>query len=463
MQKYTRSDAQSFYDAMIFNMDSIGKYMHEITLHQQQTPQVLKQKKLMQTQEDHSNPISALNVDSLKVDLVVIQTTCFEERRHSLSRDQLQKQLDKDEFQEDGSIAAFWGGKKPVQEVHLFKVYIDYGQSMTAAKSVAERTRHQRQYERRGNKRQMQTQESKIDTGLKHWMLIDIKLFMMKKAMAELPNFKKIFRKWDSTIALLSNLNIKIKSLKSGQHGQILNETSNKAKIEKEIDVLETMNIELEHSVVILRKENETLKLRLQRLKTVFANVALKNDLRKLKGNSVDTKFDKTSVLGKPVLPSLRNQSVVRQLNAFKSARAQMSKQRFASQVDDIGFLLIGLPAVYEKTSPRSDLRWKPMGRIFKSIGLSEPFSKVDSLDDVTENDVLITTLEQDVTRNIGDMEELHQLDRLECMGYYVDRPLCKNVINLKWLWKNKRDEENTVIRNKSRLVAKGICLKGRN
>ncbi|GKE53280.1 hypothetical protein Tco_1488436 [Tanacetum coccineum] len=26
--------------------------------------------------------------------------------------------------------------------------------------------------------------------------------------------------------------------------------------------------------------------------------------------------------------------------------------------------------AVYEKTSPRSDLRWKPMGRIFKSVGL---------------------------------------------------------------------------------------------
>ncbi|GKF77583.1 hypothetical protein Tco_0230053, partial [Tanacetum coccineum] len=32
-------------------------------------------------------------------------------------------------------------------------------------KSIAERTRHQRQYERRVNKRQMQTQESKIDTG----------------------------------------------------------------------------------------------------------------------------------------------------------------------------------------------------------------------------------------------------------------------------------------------------------
>nr|GFA38291.1 hypothetical protein [Tanacetum cinerariifolium] len=41
-----------------------------------------------------------------------------------------------------------------------------------------------------------------------------------------------------------------------------------------------------------------------------------------------------------------------------------------------------------------------------------------------------------------------------------VDSPLCTNVINLKWLWKNKRDEENTVIRNKSRLVAKGYAQK---
>nr|GEZ36153.1 hypothetical protein [Tanacetum cinerariifolium] len=40
------------------------------------------------------------------------------------------------------------------------------------------------------------------------------------------------------------------------------------------------------------------------------------------------------------------------------------------------------------------------------------------------------------------------------------DRPLCKNVINMKWLWKNKHNEENTIIRNKSRLVAKGYAQK---
>nr|GFA86966.1 hypothetical protein [Tanacetum cinerariifolium] len=55
--------------------------------------------------------------------------------------------------------------------------------------------------------------------------------------------------------------------------------------------------------------------------------------------------------------------------------------------------------------------------------------------------------------------EELHQFDRLD-VWKLVDRPLCKNVINMKWLWKNKCDKENTIIRNKSRLVAKGYAQK---
>ncbi|GJR44805.1 retrovirus-related pol polyprotein from transposon TNT 1-94 [Tanacetum coccineum] len=39
-----------------------------------------------------------------------------------------------------------------------------------------------------------------------------------------------------------------------------------------------------------------------------------------------------------------------------------------------------------------------------------------------------------------------------------VDKPFSKNVIKLKWLWKNKNDEDQTVIRNKARLVAKGYA-----
>nr|GFC05543.1 putative Gag-Pol polyprotein [Tanacetum cinerariifolium] len=64
-------------------------------------------------------------------------------------------------------------------------------------------------------------------------------------------------------------------------------------------------------------------------------------------------------------------------------------------------------------------------------------------------------------SENINQAEQRNSIsfDRLD-VWELVDRPLCTNVINLKWLWKNKRDEENTVIRNKSRLVAKGYAQK---
>ncbi|GJU26774.1 retrovirus-related pol polyprotein from transposon TNT 1-94 [Tanacetum coccineum] len=51
--------------------------------------------------------------------------------------------------------------------------------------------------------------------------------------------------------------------------------------------------------------------------------------------------------------------------------------------------------------------------------------------------------------------EKLHQFDRLG-VRVLVDKPFGKTVIGLKWLWKNKKDEESNVIRNKARLVAKG-------
>ncbi|GJR07210.1 retrovirus-related pol polyprotein from transposon TNT 1-94 [Tanacetum coccineum] len=53
--------------------------------------------------------------------------------------------------------------------------------------------------------------------------------------------------------------------------------------------------------------------------------------------------------------------------------------------------------------------------------------------------------------------EELHQFDRLQ-VWELVDKPFGKTVIKLKWLWKNKKDEDQTVIRNKARLVAKGYA-----
>ncbi|GKF81132.1 retrovirus-related pol polyprotein from transposon TNT 1-94, partial [Tanacetum coccineum] len=51
--------------------------------------------------------------------------------------------------------------------------------------------------------------------------------------------------------------------------------------------------------------------------------------------------------------------------------------------------------------------------------------------------------------------DELNQFKRLD-VWELVECPIDRNIIAVKWIWKNKTDAENTVIRNKSRLVAKG-------
>ncbi|GJR21541.1 hypothetical protein Tco_0970068 [Tanacetum coccineum] len=80
---------------------------------------------------------------------------------------------------------------------------------------------------------------------------------LLKKTVAQ---FQKDFSRMEAHCIALE-LKYQNQSLKSGQHGQILNETSNKAKIEKEIDVLETMNIELEHSVAKLHLQKRWFSL----------------------------------------------------------------------------------------------------------------------------------------------------------------------------------------------------------
>ncbi|GJT31677.1 hypothetical protein Tco_0922096 [Tanacetum coccineum] len=182
----------------------------------------------------------------------------------------------------------------------------------------------------------------------------------LKKTVAQ---FQKDFLRMEAQCVNLE-LKYQNQALKEGQHGQFLKVKSNKAKVKHDLDVIETINIELEHKVAKILKENETLKkhykdlydsIKVTRTKNIeqttsliakndefktqlqekgFAIAALKNELRKLTGNSVNTKFARTSILRKPVLQPHRNQSVVRQPTAFKSEQPRISKPWFASQVD---------------------------------------------------------------------------------------------------------------------------------
>ncbi|GJU90442.1 hypothetical protein Tco_1302865 [Tanacetum coccineum] len=282
------------------------------------------------------------------IHVTLVQSLIISQEQCSSNVDQLQKQLDKDEFQEDDPWQPFgWSG--------MIQTADDADTNPYMTKKPNGRGRVDQYPETCQVKSHMPDSSPDNQTTEYSKQSLESENILLKKTVAQ---FQKDFSRMEAHCIALE-LKYQNQSLKSGQHGQILKETSNKAKIEKEIDVLETMNIELEHSVATLRKENETLKqhykdlydsIKITRSKTteqttsllannaklkaqiqekVFAIAALKNDLRKLKGNSVDTKFDKTSVLGKPCT-NTKKPIICRQPNAFKSERAQMSKQRFA-------------------------------------------------------------------------------------------------------------------------------------
>nr|GEX06028.1 hypothetical protein [Tanacetum cinerariifolium] len=57
-----------------------------------------------------------------------------------------------------------------------------------------------------------------------------------------------------------------------------------------------------------------------------------------------------------------------------------------------------------------------------------------------------------DYSRIESMQDELNQFKRLD-VWELVECPVGRNIIKVKWIWKNKTDAENTVIRNKSRLL----------
>ncbi|GKE12755.1 hypothetical protein Tco_1416306 [Tanacetum coccineum] len=142
-----------------------------------------------------------------------------------------------------------------------------------------------------------------------------------------LPNFKKTFQEWKH---ILNEENEHLK-----QTYKDLSDSIKKTSVQTK-DHADSLIVDHADSLIVQLNcksvENANLKAQIQ--EKVFANVALINELRKLKGNSMDTKFATPSILGKPVLQPPRNQSVVRKPNAVKSEQPNFSKPRFASQVD---------------------------------------------------------------------------------------------------------------------------------
>ncbi|GJS64606.1 hypothetical protein Tco_0679170 [Tanacetum coccineum] len=161
-------------------------------------------------------------------------------------------------------------------------------------KSTDERALHKREYDRRVNERYMQTKEGKVDTSKsldaslvdtensgiefeKQYISnmlgndadaddADIRPIYDEEPMAEVyqnaeqcHNIRPLSSHLtDNQTDELSNQSLKFENI--WKQGQFLKAKSNEAKVKKNIDDFETINIELEYSVTTLIKENEHLK-----------------------------------------------------------------------------------------------------------------------------------------------------------------------------------------------------------
>ncbi|GJX78118.1 hypothetical protein Tco_0324929 [Tanacetum coccineum] len=363
MRKYTRYNAQSFNDAMIFVKQNSCSEKEDSNSETTSSKSAKECSLNSETQDVHAitYKMSKAKERCMPLSITFIHPSSSFKRRLKrimlLNVDQLQKQLDKDEFHEDGSMTAFWVNRGSTLQRYTTPTpsKIDTGKALDAdlvdTKSIRTYSTVQDDNSRSGN-------DTDADDA-------DIKPIYDKKPMAEVQltaecNIFAIGQQHTEQPEIIvegrvdqypETCQVKSPMLDSSPDNQtteyskqsleseniLLKKTVAQfqkdfsrmeahSKIKKEIDVLEIMHIELEHSVAKLRKENETLKqhykdlydsVKITRTKTteqttsllannselktqiqekVFAIAALKNYLRKLKGNSVDTKFDKTSV-----------------------------------------------------------------------------------------------------------------------------------------------------------------------
>nr|GEX32162.1 hypothetical protein [Tanacetum cinerariifolium] len=192
------------------------------------------------------------------------------------------------------------------------------------------------------------------------------------------------------------------------------------AKLLKENETLKRHYKELSDSIKTTRAKTiehttsliaQNAKFKAQLHEKGFPIAALKNKLRKLTGYSVNTKFAKSSILGKPVLQPHRNQSVIRQPTAFNSGRPRISKPRFIFQVDhniDLSkpvtthYLPKGKESACAKPhhmiAPGTS-RWKSKGKIFKTVGLRWiPTGKIFTSSTTKVDSEPTNSLDEDIT-----------------------------------------------------------------
>ncbi|GJV47754.1 hypothetical protein Tco_1437966 [Tanacetum coccineum] len=242
--QYTQLDIPEFCETLVQFMEYVKKSIDERALHKMEYDSRVNERQTQTTEEkiDTSNALDALDASS-----VIIESNGTES----------QKQDTSSRSRNDADIRPIYD-EEPMAEVQ-----------MTADDNVsATGQQHTEQPESNNEGEVDQNADQCYDTRPLPAKLTDNTTTELSNQLLESENvclkktvaqFQKDFSRMEAHCV---NLELKYQNqvLKEGQQGQFLNVKSNEAKVKHDIDVIETINIELEHKVAKLLKENETLK-----------------------------------------------------------------------------------------------------------------------------------------------------------------------------------------------------------
>nr|GEY75227.1 hypothetical protein [Tanacetum cinerariifolium] len=279
-----------------------------------------------------------------------------------LNVEQLEKQLDKEDFQENGSMAAF----NAIPEFH--DIRIQHLESVK--KSIDERAQHKRKYDNWVNERQMQTIEEKVDMS----KALDVSLVDTKsrKPMLQSNRNQSVVRKstafnskrsrilkprCDSQVDVNNDLSKPVtthyfpkarKAASAKPHHMIA--SSNCRNSSKNMPRFSSNDMVHNHYLEEAKKKtqegnrNSEPSLMLSARSQSTANEV---------NSCAKVSFNKTTNKNKPV----------KQISVPNTHEREISTgHRFSNQKTYV---------VQKKTMTlRSCLRWKPTGRIFKTVGL---------------------------------------------------------------------------------------------
>ncbi|GKD83175.1 hypothetical protein Tco_1350014 [Tanacetum coccineum] len=311
--EYTRIKVKQFRETLLLHMGNVKKFVAERTRHKRQYDRWMNERH-MQSRES-----KVVSGEALDASLVVTECSGTKSDEHITSRS-------------SGTYIT-----------HVLDAFIrPVNDQVSSAEVDSNTTSDSTNMSHRGGEIDQDAEQDQVKSPL---------LKALKTNDMESPEFHEFFEINDlkaqlhAKTTLICNLKNQIKSVKDAKNEKLNKENEHLKQTYKELyDSIKKTRIQTkDHNDSLIAQvnsktvENADLKARIQ--EKVFANAALKNELRKLNGTSVDTKFAKPSILGKPILQPHINQSVVRQPNAFKSERPNFSQPWFTSQVDVINVL----------------------------------------------------------------------------------------------------------------------------